>query len=120
MNTISIEDLATRRLDAFTASERSVAVDPEAYRETKEVPQKVIGCPLDISEYYRTAAYLGKRLDRLCCPESDTIFAYYSPQIDPSRSGDVRYSRAVCVDLRGQIDALDRWRLRRRRLQRVK
>ena len=120
MNEISIEDLAARRLEALSASERSVAVDPEAYRKTKEMLRQVIGRPLDISEYYRTAVRLGKLLDRLSCPERDTIFAYYSPQIDPCRNGDVRYFRAVCTDLRGQIEALDRWRLRRRRMQRVK
>ena len=120
MDTISIEDLAARRLAALTASERSAAVDPEAYRETKQVLQRVIGQPLDISDYYRTAIRLGALLDRLSRCGRDTIFSYYSPQIDPCRNGDARYFRAVCIDLSTQMDLLDRWRLRRRRLQRVK
>jgi hypothetical protein len=120
MDSISIEDLAARRLDSLAASEKSVAVHPEAYRETKRMLQRVIVQPLDISEYYRTAVELCMLLELLSRPESDTIFSYYSPQVDPCRNGDVRYFRALCVDLSRQMDALDRWRFRRRRLQRVK
>ncbi len=120
MDTTTVEELAARRLESLAASEKSAAVQSEAYGRTKALLRRVVGGPLDISEYYRTAVELGSLLDRLSCPGGATIFAYFAPQVDPCRKGDVRYFRALCLDLSRQIDALDRWRLRRRRLTRVK
>ena len=115
-----LEDLAARRLDSLIVSEKSISAHPEVYRQIKSLIRGIIHQPLDVADYYPTASRLGDLLDRMARPLSGTIFAYFAPQIDPCRSGDVRYLRVTCTDLAQQISALDRWRARRHGLHSVK
>ena len=75
---------------------------------------------MDIAAYYATAVRLAHELKTLKAADGETIFDYFYRNIDPRQRGDARYFRGVCLDLAEQLECLDRWRVKSRRLTVIK
>ncbi|WP_028323619.1 hypothetical protein [Desulfatirhabdium butyrativorans] len=104
----------------LVCSEAAVRKHPEVLRDIKKHLDTVFSGPIDISQYYPFARKLTEMLNTLVQSHEETIFSYYIGHLDPGRHGDPRYFRAICLDLTQQIREMERWRMQRHRLRRIK
>ncbi len=117
---LSMELLETKYRQALQWSEKAVQRDPEIYTAMKRRLQRILDNPVDISEYYPLARELSGDLQSLSHIGGETIFHYFHPHIEPRKSGDPRYFRAMCLDLWNRVQDLDHWRISRRNLRIVR
>jgi hypothetical protein len=70
---------------------------------------------IEIDAYFDTASRLSSLLKTM---GSGTVFYnYFYENIDPCQSGNARFFRMLCRDLREQLRALNQWRKHRRHLR---
>jgi hypothetical protein len=120
MHRYTLEELKQKRKEDLIGSQQAILQQGDTYREMKQLLQDINNGPLDVADYYRTAALLGTLLLKLCACGRHTIFHYFAEQIHPGKAGDVRCFRLECRDLAEQIMDLDRWRAQQHRLKRIK
>lgn len=113
----SLGDLRRRRQNALEKAEEAVIRSPAEYRQLKRLLGQILAGPVDVGDYYRVARQLGRLLETLTasCPES--LFAYFYHNIDPDKQGDARYFKIMCLDLKKQVDLLERYRRQHRGLR---
>ena len=116
----SVEILKKKRLDALQWSEKAIRQYPAVYCEVKAMINDILNRPVDISEYYHMASLLSDLLHSLSQIGGETIFHYYYPLIDPKQNNNVRYFRAMCIDLADQLQKIDCWRMSQRKIRIVK
>lgn len=102
----------------YHASEEMIRKQPEAYREILSLLDRICKRPVDIDEYWDMAVRLSGLLEQM--GEGTVFYNYFFEQINPCYYGVARYLRHLCLDLREQIEALNRWRRENRRLRLVK
>lgn len=102
----------------YEASDAVIRQKPDVYREIMAMLHGVCARPLDIDDYWDIAVRLSEYLEQM--GEGTVFYNYFFEQINPYHYGNVRYFRHLCLDLREQIDALNRWRRENRRLRLVK
>ncbi|MFC1886134.1 hypothetical protein ACFLZM_03660 [Thermodesulfobacteriota bacterium] len=112
----TIEDLKKERVESLMRSEKALAAHPEAYREIKTLVKDVVSKTVDIGDYFSIVSRLTHLLEAMTLSGSGSIFTYFFENIDPRQLGDVRYFRGVCLDLCEQLDELDDFRAKKRRL----
>ena len=115
----SLEELRKRAESSMTMAEKAIIAHPDAYREIKQLLDHVIADTIDIGEYQKTAERLARLLEMMTASGKSSVFHYYYNNIDPRKGGDVRYFRAICVDLREQIRCIDDMRRCKRRIRLV-
>ncbi len=115
----SLEELKKRTEASISKAEKAITAHPEAYREIKQILDHVVADVIDIGEYRKTAEQLARLLELMSASSKSSIFHYHYNNIDPRRGGDVRYFRAICIDLREQIHCIDEMRRSRRHLRLV-
>jgi hypothetical protein len=120
MQILTLEELRRQREEALVGSEQAIRRHYDAYLALKKMVAAVNAGPLDVGEYYQTAARLGGLLAQLAGGAGCTLFHYFSECIDPGRKGDVRCFRMECLELAAQIVHLDQWRAARHRLRSIK
>ena len=116
----TIEDLKKRRLESLMLSEKALVEHIETYREIKTLVKEIVFKTVDIGDYFSTASRLTKLLETMTQVGTETIFNYFYQNIDPRQCGEVRYFRAVCLDLFEQLNELDKWRADKRKLTKIK
>jgi hypothetical protein len=120
MQIYTLEELKRQREEALAGSEQAIRRHYNAYLALKKMVVSINAGPLDVGDYYQTAARLGGLLARLAGGADFTLFHYFSECIDPSQKGDVRCFRMECLELAAQIANLDQWRAARHRLRSIK
>jgi hypothetical protein len=102
----------------YELSEKMILTHPDTYQQIKASLDKVCENIIDIEAYFDSARQLSNLLKTM---GAGTVFYnYFYEQINPRQSGDVRYFRMLCRDLREQIDALNLWRKERRKIRLIK
>jgi hypothetical protein len=115
----SLEELKKRTEASMRMAEKAIVAHPEAYREIKQILDRVVADVIDIGEYRKTAERLARLLEIIAASGKSSIFHYFYNNIDPRRGGDVRYFRAICTDLQKQIHCIDDMRRATHRLRLV-
>jgi hypothetical protein len=101
----------------YELSEKRILTHPETYQQIKASLTVVCDQVIDIEVYFETARRISCLLETM--GPGTVFYNYFHEQIDPRQSGDVRYFRSLCRDLREQIHALDRWRKKQRKIRLV-
>lgn len=120
MQILTLDELKRQREESLKSSEAAIRRQYDTYLALKKMVGKINAGPLDVADYYPTAARLAGLLSQLAAGSECTIFHYFAECIDPGRKGDVRCFRMECFELVGQIQQLDRWRTERHRLKSIK
>jgi len=120
MQRFTIDDLQRRRQRALMGAAQAILKQRSTYLELKKLVQAINSNPLDVADYYTTAARLGALLTRMSTGSSETIFQYFADHIDPRKCGEAVNFRVECRDLDEQLKALEQWRVQQHRLRRVK
>ncbi len=103
-----------KREQSLVNTEKAIRKHPDDYLEIKSIVNQVITHPVDIDEYYTVAVNLATLLEKM---GPDTIFDhYYLDNVDPRRVCQARYFRYICRDLNEQIDILNQWRKKQRKI----
>ncbi|MGB9499180.1 MAG: hypothetical protein ACKVE4_05390 [Dissulfuribacterales bacterium] len=102
----------------YKLSEKMILKHPDTYQQIQASLNAVCENIIDIEAYFDTARRLSSLLETM---GAGTVFYnYFYEQIDPCKSGDIRYFRMLCRDLREQITALNRWRKKQREIRLIK
>ena len=101
----------------YALSEKMIRTHPDTYQQIKASLDEVCENIIDIEAYFETACRISRLLETM--GPGTVFYNYFYEQIDPRRSGDVRYFRSLCRDLREQIHALNRWRKKQREIRLV-
>ncbi len=120
MQILTLDELRQQREEALKGSELAIRRQYDTYLALKKMVGKINAGPLDVADYYPTAARLAGLLSQLAAGSDCTIFNYFAECIDPTRKGDVRCFRMECFELVSQIQQLDQWRTDRHRLRSIK
>ena len=87
-------------------SEAAIRRHPHEFSEIRKIVNRVVLESVDIDAYYSLAERLA---GLMAVMGPDTIFTqYFLDNIDPKRGCQARYFRFMCLDLRSQINLLDR------------
>ncbi|MBS3810129.1 MAG: hypothetical protein KGY38_08250 [Desulfobacterales bacterium] len=113
----TMEDLKKRRQQSLENASRAIAARPDEYREVKQMIDRVLCRPVDISEYNRIARQMVRLLESLNASSPGSVFSYYYNHIHPDKKGDTRYFKVLCADLKEQIRSVDRYRRQRHNLR---
>jgi len=110
--------LQTKWREYYAATETALTANYPAYREILGLFDRICTRPVEIDEYWDMAVRLGKLLEQM--GPGTVFYNYFFEQINPYHQGTARHFRHLCLDLREQIQAFDRWRREKRRLRLVK
>jgi len=113
----TIDELKKSRAESLRVSEKAIYRYPGEYIEIKKIIKRIVSSTLDIGDYYNTTVRLSRLLEKMMVSGSDSIFSYYYKNIDPQQEGDVRYFRAICLDLHEQIKHIDAFRAGRHNIR---
>jgi len=113
----SLEELEQRRARSLMVSERAVAEHPDVYREIKKIVLQVIQSPVEIGDYYKTARKLSELLEKMAKTDVNSLFYYFSKNIDPLKCGRAMYFRADCLDLSEQLKCIDELRIQKHHIR---
>lgn len=107
--------LKARWAQYYELSEKSIRQHPDTYQEIRRELDAVCEKIIDIEVYFDTACRISCLLETM--GPGTVFYNYFYEQIDPRKSGDVRYFRSLCRDLREQINALNHWRKKQRKIR---
>lgn len=116
---LSVAELQQRWAQALAATSKAVCAHPEVYGKIKSISEKIVGEPLDISQYF---PMVEKLTDLLRTMDScgGSIFHLFISRFSPTTIWQVRLLRLECKDLLVHLQAFEEWRRRSRRLRIVK
>ena len=118
MNILTIDDLKETRDRFLQTTAEAIHENPEAFAEMKKILVKVSTGPVDIDEYESLCGRLTKLMETM--GQNTLFYPYFYDNIHPGKSGRVRYFRFMCKDLLLQINELNNFRIRKRRLSILK
>lgn len=102
----------------YALSEKMIRTYPDTYQQIKASLDKVCENIIDIEDYFDTACRLSRLLATM--GPGTVFYNYFYEHIDPSKSGDIRYFRMLCRDLREQIAVFNDWRKKQRKIHLIK
>lgn len=110
--------LKARWREYYALSEQVIREHIDTYRQILSTLDDICENVLDIEAYFDTASRMSELLKTM--GPGTVFYNYFYEHIDPKQSGDVRYFRMLCRDMREQIQAFNCWRKDRRRMRLVK
>jgi hypothetical protein len=116
---LSVAELQQRWERALAATSKAVCAHPELYGKIKSTSEKIVGEPLDISQYFPMVEKLTGLL-RTMDSCGGSIFHLFISRLSPTTIWQVRLLRLECKDLLAHLQAFEQWRRTSHRLRIVK
>lgn len=118
MKQLTIDDLKEARDRFLQTTEAAIHEKPQAFAEMRRILVRVSTGPVDIDEYETLCVRLTKLIETM--GPNTLFYPYFYDNIHPGKNGRVRYFRFMCKDLLLQINELNAYRTRKRRLSILK